>query len=158
MVALASRFHTFQNLESNTQEAGTYGDIGLSDGVLKYAKTLGENKGAFLAFQKHADQIYPGWEEKVGHTGSERQGCSSAVDRGPLYLHAFPATQDPDGLGEGEGKEGWRCCICGVPWNHKSTTCKTCNDDPAFLEWARDDSLGEVMLLSWAPDESVVQK
>merc|ERR1719446_1478923 len=26
-------------------------------------------KGAFLTFQKDADQIYPGWKEKLGYTG-----------------------------------------------------------------------------------------
>merc|ERR1712107_812300 len=28
-----------------------------------------EIKGAFLTFQKDADQIYPGWKEKLGYTG-----------------------------------------------------------------------------------------
>ncbi|CAE8646334.1 unnamed protein product, partial [Polarella glacialis] len=28
-----------------------------------------ELKGAFLTFQKDADQIYPGWKEKLGYTG-----------------------------------------------------------------------------------------
>jgi len=48
---------------------GTYGDIPLSDGVVEYAKTHEEIKGAFLTFQKDADQIYPGWKEKLGYTG-----------------------------------------------------------------------------------------
>merc|ERR1712151_960392 len=50
-------------------KAGTYGDISLSDGVIEYAKTHEEIKGAFLTFQKDADQIYPGWKEKLGYTG-----------------------------------------------------------------------------------------
>merc|ERR1712078_862865 len=50
-------------------KAGTYGDISLSDGVVEYAKTHEELKGAFLTFQKDADQIYPGWKEKLGYTG-----------------------------------------------------------------------------------------
>jgi len=50
-------------------KAGTYGDIPLSDGVVEYAKTHEEIKGAFLTFQKDADQIYPGWKEKLGYTG-----------------------------------------------------------------------------------------
>merc|ERR1712139_342684 len=50
-------------------KAGTYGDISLSDGVIEYAKTHEEMKGAFLTFQKDADQIYPGWKEKLGYTG-----------------------------------------------------------------------------------------
>merc|ERR1719204_1893256 len=50
-------------------KAGTYGDISLSDGVVEYAKTHEEIKGAFLTFQKDADQIYPGWKEKLGYTG-----------------------------------------------------------------------------------------
>merc|ERR1739844_770216 len=48
---------------------GTYGDIPLADGVVEYAKTHEEIKGAFLTFQKDADQIYPGWKEKLGYTG-----------------------------------------------------------------------------------------
>merc|ERR1719311_872405 len=48
---------------------GTYGDVSLSDGVIEFAKTHEEMKGAFLTFQKDADQIYPGWKEKLGYTG-----------------------------------------------------------------------------------------
>merc|ERR1712032_648986 len=48
---------------------GTYGDIPLSDGVVEYAKTHEEIKGAFITFQKDADQIYPGWKERLGYTG-----------------------------------------------------------------------------------------
>merc|ERR1711998_303808 len=50
-------------------KAGTYGEVSLSDGVIEYAKTHEELKGAFLTFQKDADQIYPGWKEKLGYTG-----------------------------------------------------------------------------------------
>merc|ERR1711877_79815 len=50
-------------------KAGTYGDVSLSDGVVEYTKTHEEIKGAFLTFQKDADQIYPGWKEKLGYTG-----------------------------------------------------------------------------------------
>merc|ERR1712072_322370 len=50
-------------------KAGKYGDVSLSDGVVEYAKTHEEIKGAFLTFQKDADQIYPGWKEKLGYTG-----------------------------------------------------------------------------------------
>merc|ERR1712113_1191318 len=50
-------------------KAGAYGDISLSDGIIEYAKTHEEIKGAFLTFQKDADQIYPGWKEKLGYTG-----------------------------------------------------------------------------------------
>merc|ERR1712056_100160 len=50
-------------------KAGTYGNVSLSDGVIEYAKTHEEIKGAFLTFQKDADQIYPGWKEKLGYTG-----------------------------------------------------------------------------------------
>merc|ERR1712149_118626 len=50
-------------------KAGTYGQVSLSDGVIEYAKTHEELKGAFLTFQKDADQIYPGWKEKLGYTG-----------------------------------------------------------------------------------------
>jgi len=50
-------------------KAGHFGDISLSDGIIEYAKTHEEIKGAFLTFQKDADQIYPGWKEKLGYTG-----------------------------------------------------------------------------------------
>jgi hypothetical protein len=41
----------------------------LSDGVIEYAKKHEEMKGAFLTFQKDADQIYPGWKGELGYTG-----------------------------------------------------------------------------------------
>jgi len=50
-------------------KAGMFGDVSLSDGIIEYAKTHEELKGAFLTFQKDADQIYPGWKEKLGYTG-----------------------------------------------------------------------------------------
>jgi ribulose-bisphosphate carboxylase large chain len=50
-------------------KAGKYGNVSLSDGVIEFAKTHEEIKGAFLTFQKDADQIYPGWKEKLGYTG-----------------------------------------------------------------------------------------
>ena len=46
-------------------KAGTYGDVSLSDGVVEYAKTHEEINGAFLTFQKDADQIYPGWKKET---------------------------------------------------------------------------------------------
>ena len=50
-------------------KSGKFGDISLSDGIIEFAKTHEEIKGAFLTFQKDADQIYPGWKEKLGYTG-----------------------------------------------------------------------------------------
>jgi len=50
-------------------KSGKFGDVSLSDGIIEYAKTHEEIKGAFLTFQKDADQIYPGWKEKLGYTG-----------------------------------------------------------------------------------------
>merc|ERR1719454_344446 len=58
-------------------KAGTYGDVSLSDGVVEYAKTHEEIKGAFLTFQKDADQIYPGWKEKLGYTGESSVQAAS---------------------------------------------------------------------------------
>ena len=59
-------------------KAGTYGDVSLSDGVIEYAMTHEELKGAFLTFQKDSDQIYPGWKEKLGYTDeSSVQAASS---------------------------------------------------------------------------------
>merc|ERR1712137_437253 len=58
-------------------KAGTYGDISLSDGVIEYAKTHEEIEGAFLTFQKDADQIYPGWKEKLGYTGESSVQAAS---------------------------------------------------------------------------------
>merc|ERR1712029_66613 len=50
-------------------KTGMFGDVSLSDGVVEYAKTHEEIKGAFLTFQKDSDQIYPGWKEQLGYTG-----------------------------------------------------------------------------------------
>merc|ERR1712050_792913 len=58
-------------------KAGTYGDVSLSDGIIEYAKTHEEIKGAFLTFQKDADQIYPGWKEKLGYTGESSVQAAS---------------------------------------------------------------------------------
>jgi ribulose-bisphosphate carboxylase large chain len=79
-------------------KAGTYGDVSLSDGVVEYAKTHEEIKGAFLTFQKDADQIYPGWKEKLGYTGEssvqaatfdwqKKSGCCSLCRR---QYHSAP--------------------------------------------------------------------
>ena len=56
---------------------GEYGDVSLSDGIVEYAKTHEELKGAFLTFQKDADQIYPGWKEKLGYTGESSVQAAS---------------------------------------------------------------------------------
>merc|ERR550525_1564982 len=58
-------------------KAGMYGDVSLSDGVIEYAKTHEELKGAFLTFQKDSDQIYPGWKEKLGYTGESSVQAAS---------------------------------------------------------------------------------
>merc|ERR1719386_339832 len=60
-----------------TWKSGAYGDVSLSDGVTEYAKTHEEMKGAFLTFQKDADQIYPGWKEKLGYTGESSVQATS---------------------------------------------------------------------------------
>merc|ERR1712178_449840 len=71
----------FENLSHSnvilTAGGGVYGDISLSDGVIEYAKTHEEMKGAFLTFQKDADQIYPGWKEKLGYTGESSVQAAS---------------------------------------------------------------------------------
>ena len=58
-------------------KSGQYGNISLSDGVIEFAKTHEEIKGAFLTFQKDADQIYPGWKEKLGYTGESSVQAAS---------------------------------------------------------------------------------
>merc|ERR1712127_1147420 len=58
-------------------KAGMYGDVSLSEGVIEYAKTHEELKGAFLTFQKDSDQIYPGWKEKLGYTGESSVQAAS---------------------------------------------------------------------------------
>jgi hypothetical protein len=50
-------------------KTGKFSNVSLSNGVIEYAKTHEEIKGAFFKFQKSADQIYPGWKEKLGYTG-----------------------------------------------------------------------------------------
>ena len=47
-------------------KAGKFDNVSLSNGVIEYAKTHEDAKGALLAFQKEADQIYSGWKEKLG--------------------------------------------------------------------------------------------
>merc|ERR1712118_581689 len=54
-----------------------HSNVILSDGVIEYAKTHEELKGAFLTFQKDADQIYPGWKEKLGYTGESSVQAAS---------------------------------------------------------------------------------
>ena len=58
-------------------KAGAYGNVSLSDGVITYARTHEEIKGAFLKFQKDADQIYPGWKEQLGYTGESSVQAAS---------------------------------------------------------------------------------
>merc|ERR1712224_498341 len=58
-------------------KSGMFGDISLSDGVIEYAKTHEELKGAFLTFQKDSDQVYPGWKEKLGYTGESSVQAAS---------------------------------------------------------------------------------
>merc|ERR1719215_1598254 len=58
-------------------KAGRYGDVSLSEGIIEYAKTHEELKGAFLTFQKDADQIYPGWKEQLGYTGESSVQAAS---------------------------------------------------------------------------------
>merc|ERR1712134_176677 len=58
-------------------KSGAYGEVSLSDGVIEFAKTHEEMKGAFLTFQKDADQIYPGWKEKLGYTGESSVQAAS---------------------------------------------------------------------------------
>eukprot|EP00933_Yihiella_yeosuensis_P031617 TRINITY_DN251_c0_g1_i12.p1 TRINITY_DN251_c0_g1~~TRINITY_DN251_c0_g1_i12.p1 ORF type:complete len:793 (-),score=239.88 TRINITY_DN251_c0_g1_i12:372-2675(-) len=58
-------------------KAGQYGNVSLSDGIIEFAKTHEEIKGAFLTFQKDADQIYPGWKEKLGYTGESSVQAAS---------------------------------------------------------------------------------
>ncbi|CAJ1344761.1 unnamed protein product, partial [Effrenium voratum] len=73
-------------------KSGQYGNISLSDGVIEFAKTHEEIKGAFLTFQKDADQIYPGWKEKLGYTGESSVQAASfdwSVDALVYYI-------DPD--------------------------------------------------------------
>jgi hypothetical protein len=51
----------------------------LSDGIIEYARTHEETKGAFLTLRKDADQIYPGWKEQLGYTG-ESSGQAASFD------------------------------------------------------------------------------
>ncbi|CAE7219523.1 rbcG [Symbiodinium sp. CCMP2592] len=60
--------------------SGQYGNVSLSDGVVEFAKTHKEIKGAFLTFPKDADEIYPGWKEKLGCTGKESVPPASFVN------------------------------------------------------------------------------
>merc|ERR1712087_287136 len=72
----------------------------LSDGVIEYAKTHEELKGAFLTFQKDADQIYPGWKEQLGYTGESsvqaasfdwKRKAGAATELGEAFFYERPA-------------------------------------------------------------------
>jgi len=67
----------FVEMSFKLWKVGCYGEISLSDGIIEYAKTHEEIKGAFLTFQKDADQIYPGWKEKLGYTGESSVQAAS---------------------------------------------------------------------------------
>jgi hypothetical protein len=81
-------------------KAGMYGDVSLSDGIIEYAKTHEEIKGAFLTFQKDADQIYPGWKEQLGYTGEssvqaasfdwKKRAASAGYAGAPPFYYAKP--------------------------------------------------------------------
>ena len=57
-------------------KAGKCGDCSLVDGIIEYAMTHEELKGAFLTFPSDADLAYPGWRGKLG--------CSAESLRAPL--------------------------------------------------------------------------
>merc|ERR1712151_344302 len=81
-------------------KAGMYGDVSSSDGIIEYAKTHEEIKGAFLTFQKDADQIYPGWKEQLGYTGESsvqaasfdwKKRAGAAMGIGEAFIFEKPA-------------------------------------------------------------------
>jgi len=57
--------------------------------VVDYAKNHGEIKGAFLTFQKDADQIYQRWNEKLGYTGASAVLAATSVWRREAAAAAF---------------------------------------------------------------------
>ena len=65
--------------------SGQYGNVSLSDGVVEFAKTHEEIKGAFLTFPKDADEIYPGWKEKLGCTAEASVPPASLCECKDLY-------------------------------------------------------------------------
>ena len=50
----------------------------------RYGRPMRRSKGAFLTFQKDADQIYPGWKETLGYTGESfvQVACLAFFDWG----------------------------------------------------------------------------
>jgi hypothetical protein len=86
-------------------KAGTYGNVSLSDGIIEYAKTHEEIKGAFLTFQKDADQIYPGWKEQLGYTGESsvqaasfdwKKRAAAAMSIGDAFIFEKPTRSFAD--------------------------------------------------------------
>jgi ribulose 1,5-bisphosphate carboxylase large subunit-like protein len=69
-------------------KAGKFGDVSLSDGVIEYAKTHEEIKGAFLTFQKDAGQII-----QDGRRGSAT--LSSRLCRPPHSIGRRTRQQQP---------------------------------------------------------------
>merc|ERR1712056_81218 len=81
-------------------KAGMYGNVSLASGVIEYATTHQEVKGAFLTFQKDSDQIYPGWKEQLGYTGESsfqaasfdwKRRASAATYTGLIYAKSTAA-------------------------------------------------------------------
>merc|ERR1712190_702548 len=82
-------------------KAGMYGDISLADGVIEYAKTHEEIKGAFLTFQKDADQIYPGWKEQLGYTGESSFQAATFTWKKRASAAAFVGRPSPSSRDSG---------------------------------------------------------
>merc|ERR1712066_414918 len=114
-------------------KAGMYGDVSLSDGIIEYAKTHEEIKGAFLTFQKDADQIYPGWKEQLGYTGESsvqaasfdwKKRASAATSVGEAFIFEKPARsyyQQEFGNDVGYLPDGTPMNFAGNALNHPET-------------------------------------
>merc|ERR550537_178289 len=108
--------------------AGVYGSISLSDGVIEYAKTHEEIKGAFLTFQKDADQIYPGWKEKLGYTGESSVQAASFDWKKKAAAAAFVGASASASSARVQMKAGYDDVPCMPDYYEKPVT-SFCNQE-----------------------------
>jgi len=59
-------------------KSGAYGDVGLEQGIIEYAKSHDELNEAFFTYQYDAEQIYPGWSEQLSPGDDPTDSSSSS--------------------------------------------------------------------------------
>ena len=106
-------------------KAGTYGHRSLSDGVIEFAKTHEELRGAFETFQEDADGIYPGWRRKLVGSRAIRPAAQTPNSLAASSAAAAAAAPDaPTREAEALGLaslaalgDGWAFQVAKVPYD-----------------------------------------